>query len=50
MSKFFHGGYSLENQVKVPEIRHSNDARMIVNDLIIGRFERASPIRLMKIK
>ena len=45
VSKFFHGGYSLENKSKVPEHRHSNDARMIVNDLIIGKFESSSPSR-----
>lgn len=45
ISKFFHGGYSLENKSKVSEHRHSNDARMIVNDLIIGRFESESPVR-----
>lgn len=50
VSKFFYGGYSLENKIKVSEHRHSNDARMIVNDLIIGRLERSSNIRQMKIK
>ena len=50
VSKFFHGGYSLENKIKVHEHRHSNDARMIVNDLIIGKLERASAFRQMKIK
>ena len=50
ISKFFHGGYSLENKIKVHEHRHSNDARKIVNDLIIGKLERASTFRQMKIK
>ena len=44
ISKFFYGGYSLENKIKVPEHRHSNDARMIVNDLIIGRLEGTSKV------
>ena len=50
VSKFFHGGYSLENKIKVQEHRHSNDARKVVNDLIIGKLERASAFRQMKIK
>ena len=39
VSKYFHGGYSLENLKKVNEHRHSNDARMTVNKLIIGILE-----------
>ena len=35
ISKFFYGGYSLENQNKVTEHTHSNDARKIVNTLIV---------------
>ena len=37
ISKFFYGGYSLENLKKVQSHAHSNDARRIVNKLIIGR-------------
>ena len=36
ISKFFHGGYSLEIIFKVQEHKHSNDARKICNTLIIG--------------
>ena len=36
ISKFFHGGYSLENIKQVKNHLHSSDARRIVNSLIIG--------------
>jgi len=39
ISKFFHGGYALENILKVGEHKHSNDARKVVNRLIIGQLE-----------
>ena len=42
ISKFFHGGYSLENIDAVPNITHSLDARIIANDLIVGRLEGRS--------
>ena len=47
ISKFFHGGYSLENIKVVPVQTHSSDARKIVNSLIIGRLEGNSQKRLM---
>ena len=50
VSKFFHGGYSLENVDKVPEHTHSNDARKVVNSLIIGRLEGSVHKRLMQVK
>ena len=37
ISKFFYGGYVLENGVGLKPVRHSNVARNIVNDLIVGR-------------
>lgn len=39
ISKYFHGGYSLENINKVREHKHSNDARKIADGLIIGKLE-----------
>ena len=42
ISKFFHGGYSLENVNAVPNVTHSLDARIIANDLIVGRLEGRS--------
>ena len=50
VSKYFHGGYSLENIQGVPHHTHSNDARRIVNSLVIGRLIDEAPIRLMKVK
>lgn len=49
ISKFFYGGYSLENQSKVPEHSHSNDARKIVNTLIVGRLVREAVSREVEI-
>lgn len=42
ISKFFHGGYSLEGNMTGPPAKghlHSNYAKKIVNDLAIARFE-----------
>ena len=50
ISRYFHGGYSLENINQVNNYRHSRDARIIVNDLIIGRFIDEAPTKLMKIE
>ena len=36
VSKFFYGGYSLENIIKVSPHFHSNVARNIVNQLVIA--------------
>ena len=49
ISKFFHGGYSLEILKKVPEHRHGNDARRICNSLIIGHLQSCSETRLMNV-
>jgi hypothetical protein len=49
ISKFFYGGYSLENQSKVPAHSHSNDARKIVNTLIVGRLAQEAQSSNMKI-
>jgi hypothetical protein len=41
ISKFFHGGYSLENNLgsrPAPGYKHSNLARQVVNKLIIAQF------------
>lgn len=43
VSKFFHGGYSLEGNLSGPPAsgyKHSNYARMIVNSLAIAQFEK----------
>ena len=45
ISKFFHGGYSLENIKQVPNIHHSFNARKIANELIIGVLEGNSETR-----
>ena len=42
VSKFFHGGYSLENISKVSNHTHSNDARRAVNKFIIAKLENNS--------
>ena len=42
ISKFFHGGYSLENMAAVPNIAHSFAAKKIADDLIIGKLEGRS--------
>lgn len=47
VSKFFYGGYSLENQNKVENHVHSNDARRVVNTLIVGKLERDAAYRVM---
>ena len=36
VSKYFYGGYSMENIEKVPHHIHSNDARKIVTKLCVG--------------
>lgn len=44
ISKFFYGGYSLENfDGNSHNFKHPNFARHIVNDLIIARLENPSP-------
>ena len=49
ISRFFHGGYSLENFQKVPHHTHTNDARKIVNALIIAKLENTVQRRLMTV-
>lgn len=43
ISKFFYGGYTLEGNIGVTSPpsgwTHTNYARMIVNDLIVARYE-----------
>ena len=50
ISKYFHGGYSLENlgDNKVPNHTHSMDARRIVEKYAIAKFDNV-PSKLMKI-
>ena len=36
VSKFFHGGYTMENVDKVNQHQHSNQAKQIANELAIG--------------
>jgi len=40
ISKYFYGGYILENQVGISPHTHSNVARKIVNSLIVARIEQ----------
>jgi cytochrome b involved in lipid metabolism len=42
VSKFFHGGYALENLKKVQPHVHSNDARRVVLKLVVGRLAQSS--------
>jgi Cytochrome b5-like Heme/Steroid binding domain len=42
VSKFFYGGYVLENQSGMKPHTHSNVARAIVNGMIIGKLKTAS--------
>ena len=37
ISKYFHGGYSLENKQKVNPHTHSQDARRVVQKYVIGK-------------
>lgn len=52
VSKFFHGGYALENlpgfEMKVHT--HSRDARRVVNSLIIGRLEAPAKRKLLLVE
>ena len=51
VSKFFYGGYSLENIVNpVPNYKHSNEARRIVNKLIIGKLIDSAPTKIMEVE
>ena len=44
ISKFFYGGYQLENYTSMSTYHtHSNVARLVVNSLIIGRLEKKVP-------
>lgn len=49
VSKFFHGGYALENIDKVANHLHSTDARRAVNSLIIGRLVDEAPVKLVTV-
>jgi Cytochrome b5-like Heme/Steroid binding domain len=42
VSKFFYGGYVLENQSGMTPYTHSNVARAIVNSMIIGKLNESS--------
>ncbi len=44
ISKFFFGGYSLENYPSARGHNHSNFARMIVNDLAIANLQKEIPV------
>ena len=47
ISKFFHGGYSLEFTQKLKNHTHSSDARRLANKLIIARLENPSETKEM---
>ena len=50
VSKFFHGSYALETIQGVEPHFHSNDARHVVNKLVIGRLEGSYQTRIMNIQ
>ena len=50
ISKFFHGGYSLEPLQGAKPHTHSNYARTIVNSLIVARYVTKRDKALMSVK
>lgn len=50
VSKFFHGGYSLEPTQGSENHAHSNYARTIVNSLIVARYVAKRTTAVMSIK
>lgn len=48
VSKYFHGGYSLETIDKLPHHMHSTDSRLVVNKLIVAKLQNVSE-KIMKI-
>jgi len=42
ISKFFHGGYTLEFTQKLHTYKHSSDARRLANKLIVARLDNPS--------
>jgi cytochrome b involved in lipid metabolism len=49
VSKFFYGGYTLENSLGMAPHTHSNIARRIVNTLAIARLEDSAAVFNVKI-
>jgi cytochrome b involved in lipid metabolism len=49
VSKFFYGGYLLENYQGRKPFTHDNTAKSIVNSLIIAKLNKQSSIRDVKI-
>lgn len=49
ISKFFHGGYSLENTNFVANHTHSSDARKIVESLVYAKLKNNASRGLMKV-
>ena len=43
ISKFFYGGYLLENEKGAKPYRHGNMAKRIINDIIIGKLVSPAP-------
>ena len=44
ISKFFYGGYSLENYTPISTVHmHSNIARLVVNGLVVAKLEKTVP-------
>lgn len=50
ISKFFYGGYVLENNSGMKPYTHSNVARAIVNSLIVGRMSEKPTTFLIRIE
>jgi hypothetical protein len=49
VSKFFYGGYSMENKNFPKPFTHSNMARKVVNSIIVGTLEAKAPEGVYKI-
>lgn len=49
VSKYFYGGYALENINPVKPHTHSNDARRLVDKLAIGYLDKRTAVNRMKI-
>jgi hypothetical protein len=50
VSKFFYGGYTLENEDFPKPWAHSNMARKVVNSIIVGRLGEKASEEIFKIR
>jgi cytochrome b involved in lipid metabolism len=49
VSKYFYGGYAMENGRFTQPYRHSNVARKVVNSIIMGRLVKKAPTEAFQI-